>query len=345
MKKYIPVAVLAGIAGLFILGGEVSPSRREAVFYPMGGIPFRVIAFGRDASDFLKDLSAAEKRVEKLEDVFNSFRRTSEISRINDEAHGRPFKMSADMKRVVESSIGWWKKSDGAFDITVGPLIKLWGAAGEKKGLPDISQLEAALQSVGTEKIEIRDDGIQIKMKGMEIGLGAIAKGDIADQVAEMLKKRGVRRGVVDAGGNVVVFGDKTFRFGIQDPTAKAGERIIGVIEMSEGSIVTSGNYERFVAIGGKKYSHIIDPKSGMPIDNGLEAATVIADKSIDADALATALMVMGREKAIELLRKNPEYKGILVEKNGDMYIVWVESDLISNTHFEEPWSDWIRTF
>lgn len=344
MRK-ISIIVLIAVSAAVLAAVYLWPSRHEGVFYPMGGIPLRVVAYGTTGSGFSKDLDVVQKKVEELEEVFSSHRRSSELRRINNDAHGGPFKISADMKRVLESAVDWWRRTGGAFDVTVGPLIDLWSDAGSSKRLPAGSDIAEALRSVGTDKIEIKDDQIRIKMRDVEIGLGGIAKGDIVDQVAGVLTGRGVRRGVVDAGGDILAFGDGTFRFGIQDPTAKAGERIIGVIEMPAGALVTSGNYERFVEINGKKYSHIIDPRTGMTIDNGLEAATVIADKSIDADALATALMVMGREKAIQFLHNEPIYKGILIEKSGDKYIVWVGSGLEDKVHFEEPWGKLIRTF
>ncbi len=339
-KRPIIVAILLAAAALSLR--SYWPARREAVFYPMGGIPFRVIAYDRSASEFKRDLEAAKARVEALEGVFNPYRPSSEISRINNDAYSGAVKMSGDMARVLNAAKDWWERSDGAFDITVGPLIRLWKEAGEKGILPSEKQIKDAKVHVGMDNFFPPSTGGKF-----EIGLGGIAKGYIVDEVVALLKERGVKRGVVDAGGNVLAFGDGKFRFGIQDPTARPGERLIGSVEVPAAALVTSGNYERFVEIGGRKYSHIIDPKTGTPIDNGLEAATVIAydDRSIDADALATALMVMGRERAVDLLRRERGFAGILVEKKDDKYILWVPETLMEEVHFEEPWADRAKIF
>lgn len=346
MRKKI-IIICAVAATVFFVVIYFRPSRHEGVFYPMGGIPLRVVTYGTKGAAFSKNMEAAQKRVADLEDVFSSHRPSSELSHINRDVGEGSFEMSPDMERVIAASKRWWEKSGGAFDVTVGPLIDLWREAGKTKRVPSASEITNSMRSVGMEKIEIKDDQIKIKtkIKNIELGLGGIAKGDVVDQVAVLLVSRGVKRGVVDAGGDVLAFGDGTFTFGIQDPTAKAGERLIGKIETVAGAVVTSGNYERFTVIDGKRYSHIIDPRSGMPVDNGLVSVTVTAPACIDADALATALTVMGRERAIELLRNEPAYEGILIEKSGDKYIVWVDSGLKDKVHFEEPWGNSIRTF
>jgi len=380
MKKIVALSLLIAVAAI-VVAARLWPSRHEAVFYPMGGIPFRVIAYDRSDFAFKDDVRAAENLVEELEGIFNSHRDSSELSRINREAHDRQFKMSADMARVILSAKDWWGKTGGAFDVTVGPLIRLWKEAAEKGILPGESEIENTKKYIGMDKLRVIANIVTQSPKSLgiatappatkasagrsgprpeeglrplygasndfsvQIDLGGIAKGDIVDQVAMLMQERGVKRGIIQAGGDTHAFGPGTFRIGIQDPTARGGEALIGEVEVSEGAIVTSGNYERFAQIGGKKYSHIIDPETGMPIDNGLEAATVIAGKTIDADALATALMVLGREKAIKLLRNNPEFKAILVEKNNDEYIVWAPSGLGDRMHFEKPWSDWIKIY
>lgn len=341
MRKSIAIGLVSAFLCL-IAAIHFWPSRHEAVFYPMGGIPFRVIAYGRSAGDFNDDVKSAEEEVARLEGVFNSHRDSSEVSLINRQTHGKALEMSADMIRVISSAQDWWARTDGAFDITVGPLIRLWKEAAEKKTVPSEFEMKRALKSVGSDKIEIEDEDckttIKMKTEGSELDLGGIAKGDIVDQVAATLQARGVKRGVVEAGGDILAFGPGKFRIGIQDPTAKAGAKLIGEIEMPAGAIVTSGNYERFVEIGGKKYSHIIDPKTGMPVDNGLVAVTVAGGKCIDADALATALMVLGRERAVDVLGRNPAFRAILVEQTGNEYTLWGARDVISMIHLEKPW-------
>jgi thiamine biosynthesis lipoprotein len=296
----------------------------------------------------------SQRRVDELEDIFNAHRPKSEVSQINIKAQLAPVVLSADMLRVVSEAKRFWEITDGAFDFTVGPLINIWKKAGDLQKLPGDSEINTALSSVGSDKLltipsplagEGQGEGVKFAKEVMQLALGGIAKGDIVDQVATLLQDRGVERGVVAASGDILAFGDGTFSFGIQDPTARARERVIGKVDISEQAIVTSGNYERFVEIDGKKYSHILDPKTGWPVDNGLVAVTVIGGKCIEADALATGLMVLGRERSIDLLRRNPKFRGVLIEKTESGYEVWTSKELLSQVHFEKPWADWVRSF
>jgi len=338
------IFTMATVAGLFA-AVCLWPSRQEAVFYPMGGIPFRVVVYERSDYQFKGDMNAVKTRVEELEDAFNSYRPQSEISQINRNAALGPVVMSEDMQRIFMEAKRFRDITDGAFDISVGPLIRLWKEAGEKKELPTKNEIKKALASVGFDKVKLAEDGSISYNNGMELGLGGIAKGDIVDQVASLLQQRGVKRGVVAASGDIIAFGKGTFRFGIQDPTAKAGSRVIGEIEINAEAVVTSGNYERFIDIGGRKYSHIIDPRNGWPVDNELVSVTVIGGSCIEADALATGLMVLGRERAIEVLRENPTFKAIFIEKDRDGFAVWVPKALEMQTHFESPWRNWVHHF
>jgi thiamine biosynthesis lipoprotein len=342
MKRYILIA-LALLFACLALAFYFFPSRHEAVFYPMGGIPFRVIVYDRPDFKFKSDFFAVQRRVEELENVFNAYKEESELSIINRASKRKPVFISPDMHRVLSRSLEWWKKTSGAFDITLGPLIRVWREAGEK-GLPP-EDISAVKSSVGSDKISVSDNSVVFHDPRVELGLGGIAKGDIVDQAAKLLQERGVKRGVVDAGGDILAFGNKEFSFGIQDPTAGGNTHMIGAVKIAGGAIVTSGSYERFVEIKGKRYSHIIDPVSGYPADNDLVSATVIGKRCIDADALATALMVMGAGKAVKWLNEHPEFQGILVEKKENRYIVWVSKKLRSQVEFEMPWKERVSVF
>lgn len=342
MKKYILI-VIAVLTACLIYVFYFFPSRHEAVFYPMGGIPFRVIAYDRSNPKFEADFKAVQKRVEELEKIFSNYDAESELSGINSLAEEGSAAVSEDMRRVLSASLDWWKKTHGAFDITVGPLIRVWREAGEKGVRP--GNLSAVRSSVGSDKISFSGGSLVFHNPEVRLGLGGIAKGDIVDQAAKLLQERGAKRGVIEAGGDILAFGGAAFSFGIQDPTVKGDARMIGVVKIPAGAVVTSGNYERFTEIEGRKYSHIIDPVSGYPVVNDLVAATVFGKNCVDADALATALMVMGGEKAREWLNEHPDFQGILVEKNDNRYIVWVSEKLISQVDFEKPWKEWVSGF
>ena len=298
-RTLVTLAVLVVIAALIIV---MRPRRYEATLYPMGGIPFKMVIYGRNIFRFDADVGAVEKRVAELEAVFNRFNKGSELSRLNRQAAAAPFVVSDDMQRVLSLSRRWYQVSGGVFDPSVVPLIDLWNRAGESGMQPTADEVNAARSLVGLDHVSlVSGDRILFSTEGMGLDFGAIAKGWIVDAAVDLLKQRGVKKGLVEAGGDACAFGGGTFRFGIQDPTAK--DRLIGTVEVGKDAVVTSGHYERFMVIGGKRYSHIIDPSTGRPADNGLVSATVVGGSAADADALATVLMVLGLEEGMELVR------------------------------------------
>lgn len=329
MRRIILFSAAAAIILMAVYVVLFHASRREATFFPMGGIPFKVVAYDRTAFQFYKDMAAVKKSVAELELVFNRFNPESELARINREAAVRPFAMNPNMARIMAFSRKWQKESSGAFDPTVAPLVELWQGAGKTKQVPSEKMISAALSRVGLDKVsQAGVERIFFTHEGMSLDFGAIAKGFINDEIAELLKMRGVRRGVVDAAGNAIAFGDGQFQFGIQDPFAERG-RLLGTVNVKASAVITSGNYERFVEINGKKYSHIIDPRTGRPVDNGLVSATVIGSSGADADALATALIVLGREKGIELLKRLEKFEAILVEGSAPDFEIWISASLV----------------
>ncbi len=342
MKKIILIAALVLITILFFVYYLI-PSRHEAVFYPMGGIPFRIVAYDRQNFKFKKDFKEVQERVEKLEKIFSASDKNSELGMLNLADKKAPIQVSEDMQRVLAASLEWSKKTAGAFDITVGPLIRLYKETHQKSHL--IDDVLRIKKLVGSNKFSMSDNLVIFQNPKMELDLGGIAKGYIVDEIARFLQKRGVKRGIVDAGGDIIAFGDGMFLFGIQDPFAKAQEGIIGTIRIPEGAIVTSGNYARFIEINKKKYSHIVDPRSGYPVDNGLVSATIIGRNCMDADALATAAMVMGAEKTIDWLKKNPQFHAILIEKKGDKYIVLISKEIRNEVGLEEQWNEKAKVF
>lgn len=337
------IVIVAAIVAIIFLGRSV---RREGVFYPMGGIPMKVVEYGRTYSQFATDMESLEGRVEELEGIYSRHRSDSELARMNESAGLKEFNVSGELLSILKSSKYWASESGGAFDPSVAPLIELWRGAGERGLLPSSSELLRARSLVGFEKLMISDSGkVEYLRDGMAIDLGAIAKGGIVDAAAELLKSRGVKRGVVEAGGDCVAFGDGKFRFGIQDPNVQSGDRLIGTVEISAEGIVTSGNYERFVEIEGKRFTHIIDPRSGIPIDNGLVSVTTMAPTSIDADAIATALMVMGRERGIDFVISHPVVKAIFIERGDEGFVIYASAALEGNLRLDGEWGEKVRYF
>ncbi len=344
LKAFIVLGVAIAVAVIIIIGRD---ARREAIFYPFGGIPLKIVAYDRSQEQFDGDMEAVRRRVDEMSAAINRYDTESEVSKINREAGVAPVALGEDVSRLLARCYRWYPQSRGAFDPTVVPLIELWKAAGESGELPADEALAAARERVGLRYVAITSDGrIMFAKDGMGLDFGAIAKGFIADEVARLLTERGVERGVVDVGGNSLAFGEGGFTFGVADPSAsRESQALMATVEVDGGAVITSGNYERYVTIGKKRFSHIIDPRTGQPVSNGLVAATVIGGDGMDADALATALMVLGTEGSMELLSALPECSAILVEHDDDGWRVLASKRLQPNVKFADGWANRVEWF
>lgn len=271
-----------------------------------------------------------KKRGEKLlDDVFQEIRKQenllsktvegSDIYKIN-HAKGAPVEVSKDTWIVVESGIGFGEFSDGAFDITVGKVMDLWDFTGDHPKVPDEKELQEALKTVDYRQIETEVTGdrqkkytIRLTNPEAQIDLGGIAKGCIADRAAAYLEDHGVKKAMVNLGGNVVAVGEKEqdtpWNIGIERPFSDHTE-LIGSVKVTDATVVTSGIYERKFEEKGKLYHHVLDPKTGYPSDSDLEAVTVTAPRgegiasSMLCDSLSTTFLILGREKSEKLIRQ-----------------------------------------
>jgi len=244
----------------------------------------------------------------RIEQLLSKYQSDSEISRLN--RRGK-LKVSPDTFYLIKKSKEFWKASNGAFDITIAPLTELWGFTNQKYRLPSNHAIKDTLRLIGSDKIILResDNMVEFKLPGMKIDLGAIAKGFALDCAIKKLKENKIDSCLINAGGQVYALGDrfgKPWRIAIKNPRNKG---ITGNLELKNQSVSTSGDYEQFFFKDKKRYSHILNPKTGYPADSSIAAITVIADTGLEADALSTAIFVLGKEKTKELLRKFPKAK------------------------------------
>lgn len=271
----------------------------------------------------------------RYESLLSKTIETSEISQIND-ASGAAVEVSTETAEVIEKGIWYGQVSDGLFDITIGKASQLWdfheaeAVAGDASAaeslLPDEAELEDAVKHVDYTEVKVRGLSVSLADPEMEIDLGGIAKGYIADRVTDFLEARGVVSAVVDLGGNIVTIGSKTseilpgldydtvttspFHIGIKDPQSEIGE-LLAVFPAADKTVVTSGTYERFLIQDGVKYHHILDPATGWPIDSDVLSVTIIAPKgsAVDADGLSTTCLALGVKKGMELIESLPSPK------------------------------------
>ncbi len=221
----------------------------------------------------------------------------SDIWNINN-ADGKPVAVSDSTAEILSLAIEVCEKSGGALDITIAPAVDLWDFKSGAALLPAEGDIAAAMERVDYTKVALEGNSVTVP-RGMEIDLGAVAKGYIADKVAEYLTDNGVESAVLNFGGNVIAMGSKPdgtgWSVGIQDPDAPSGESLM-VLELSGCSVVTSGVYQRGFDLDGVRYHHILDAATGWPVQNGIASVTIVSDKSALGDALSTACFAMGNE-------------------------------------------------
>ena len=239
----------------------------------------------------------------RYERVFSKTIEGSEVWQLN-HASGEPVTVSEDVRRVLAASLELYRASGGAFNVAVGRLMALWNFKSRTPALPEESALQTALEASDAGCITLEGNEARLPA-GMEIDLGGIAKGYIADRVAELLREGGAETALLNFGGNIVTTAPKPdgspWRIGLQSPGGAWGEDYWAVTELGAGTVVTSGVYERGFELGGKRYHHILDPRTGYPAESGLLSVTIRGSESMTADGLATAALVLGAEKGIAL--------------------------------------------
>ena len=277
-----------------------------------------VTCMGDRAEEALDKAEAEIKRLDALLSVGNE---SSEISAINRDGEGQ---VSDESRSMIEKSIEIYNGTDGAFDITVYPIMEAWGFTDGNFRIPDSAELTDLLSAAGTDKLTLDGDKITLG-EGQGIDLGGIAKGYTSDRLTEIFADCGLDYGIISLGGNVQFYGAKPdgspWRCGIKNPYNT--EDLIAVLTVDDVAVITSGGYERyFTGEDGNTYHHIIDPKTGISADSGIVSATIISKSGTLADGLSTACFVMGVDRASEYWRtRSQDFDMVLVTESGEMYV------------------------
>ncbi|MDF2859560.1 MAG: thiamine biosynthesis lipoprotein ApbE [Neobacillus sp.] len=263
-------------------------------------------------------LTLAMEEISRLERMLSATYEGSDIYCLNQEDGKSWVTISKECEEVLALAKEYWTKSDGNFDITIGPLINLWNIRNGGH-YPSEKELSETLAKISTDRLLIKERKAFLSEPGMEVELGAIAKGYIADQVKIILLKEGVKHGIIDLGRNILAFGGKSdnepFIIGVQDPF-KPGE-VIAELAIENNSVVTAGAYERYFIHEGVRYHHILNPFTGFPADTGLESVTVISDYSADGDSLSTICMLLGEKKGLSLIESLSGVEALFVRSDG----------------------------
>ncbi|MGQ9455517.1 MAG: FAD:protein FMN transferase [Armatimonadota bacterium] len=290
--------------GVALAEASTSPLQRFEYSEVAMGVRARLVVYAPSQKLAEAACKRAFGRIAQLEDVMSDYRPTSELMRLCAKAGGAPVRVSRDLLRVLLKAREVSRLSQGAFDVTVGPLVRLWRDAISTGKLPPASKLDRALKLVGWQKVEIDSRSLTVRLPehGMLLDLGGIAKGYACDEALKILRQCGVSRALVEMGGDIAVGSPPPGRDGweIEVPAALPDERRQ---KLANCGISTSGDTEQFVEIDGKRYSHIVDPRTGLGLTHSTEV-TVIARDCTTSDSLATAASVLGPERAKALIRK-----------------------------------------
>jgi thiamine biosynthesis lipoprotein len=298
-----------GLAVASAFAGEPTLQRYEFT-EPHMGTRFRIVLCAPDAATASRAATAAFTRIARLDDSMSDYNPGSELMSLSRQAGGPPIHVSEDLFRVLEKSQELAVRTNGAFDITAGPVIRLWRRARRRSELPDPQELAQARALVGYSnlRLDTAKRTVQLLKPGMQLDLGGIAKGFAADEALAVLRKQGINRALVAGGGDIAVGapppGKEGWRIGIaplKSPDAPPTHFLI----LHDAGVSTSGDAEQYVEIGGKRYSHIIDPRTGEALI-GRRSVTVVAPSATASDSLATATSVLGPRQGLRLIKSFP---------------------------------------
>ncbi len=281
---------------------------------------FTVVANSEELGN--KYITIAIEEISRIEKIISSWDPNSQTSEINNNAGIQPVQVDQELLELVERSIYISKLTDGAFDISYASVDRIWRFDGSMPQIPKEKEIKTSVRKVGYTKIQIDTERSTIFLpeSGMKIGFGAIGKGYAADKAKALLQSKGVVAGIINASGDMNTWGKqpdgKQWQVAITNPLNKS--KAFARLPISDRAVVTSGNYEKYVTFRGKRYSHIIDPRTGYP-STGIVSVTVFAPKAELADALATSIFVMGTEVGIHLINQLKDVACIIVKDDGSM--------------------------
>ena len=270
-------------------------------------------AYGKNSENAV---SQSANEIKRLESIFSAVESGSDIYRIN---NSESAEVNSDTLKILSESLEICKSTGGSLDITVYPLVKLWGFTTGEYKIPEKREIENCLKNVDFNNISISGNSVSVP-PDCAVDLGAVAKGYASDRIAEIFRENNIESGIINLGGNVYIYGSER-AVSVRNPFSP--DEIAGTLKVSDKAVVTSGSYERyFTGSDGKNYCHIIDPETGYPADNGLVSVTVTGESGMYCDALSTALFVMGKEKSIEYWKKHyKNFDMILIDSNKKIYV------------------------
>ena len=287
------------------------------------GSRFDITMIAEDEKKANAYIDEAIEEIIRIEKLISSWDPQSQTSEINRNASIKPVKVDQELIDLIERSIQISKITDGAFDITFASIDNVWIFDGSMKEMPDKKAIQKSIEKVGYTNIVIDENKqtVYLKLKGMKIGFGAIGKGYAADKVKSMMIEKGVKAGIINAAGDLTTWGKqpggKDWMVGISNPLNK--DKVFSWFPVVDAAVATSGNYEKYVTFHGKKYTHIIDPRTGYPV-SGIVSVTIFSKRAELCDALATAVFIMGTETGLNMINQLKGVECIIVDENNKIH-------------------------
>jgi thiamine biosynthesis lipoprotein len=313
--------MIALFVSLFLVSclGKGAPQVHKSSRLLMGTfVEVSVVGNDQEAKKAASEIFDELKRIEML----TSFHRDSELAKINANAGKGPVKTDPELLKIINEALRVARETHGAFDPTVGPLAKLWGFSGEQESrLPSDSEIQETLHLVGWDKVKIDHEAgtVELPQAGMALDLGGIGKGYALNRTAELLAKAGIRSALVNIGGDILALGEKSpgkpWAIGVEDP--RNSRAIVAVVSLKDRIIITSGDYERFFEKDGKRYHHILNPRTGYPADK-LRSATVVGPVGSTLQPCGTAAFVLGVDQGRKYIESLKDAYGLLIDSEGN---------------------------
>ena len=287
------------------------------------GSRFDISVVAEDSIQANTDIKLAIDEISRIEKLISDWDSNSQTSEITRNAGNRPVQVDKELFDLIERSIAISKLTDGAFDISYASMDKIWKFDGSMKVMPGVEEIEAAVAKIGYQNIVLDKTNLTVflKLKGMKIGFGAIGKGYAADKAKSLLISKGVKAGIINASGDMNTWGKQPngedWKVAITNPLNK--NHAFGIFPISGSAVATSGDYEKFVTFNGKRFSHIIDPRTGYPTSE-IISVSVFAPKAELSDALATSVFVMGTEAGLNLINQLKDIECIIIDSEGKIH-------------------------
>jgi thiamine biosynthesis lipoprotein len=301
----------------------------------MGGVDLEIKLRG-EPDKVEQAVEAAYQAVSEVDVHCNRFDKLSELAKLNDTAYDKPFHCGELLWDILMESKRYYELTGGAFDISATPFSTLWGFHRKRKTLPTPAEIAVAAKSAGLDKVRFdpKTHSVRFLVPGMTLDLGGIAKGYAVGRAAKAAAEFGVETGVINLSGNAYCFpkpfpGKSTYTVGIKNPLDK--NKIIGTFSMRGSSVATSGNYERYVVINNRHYTHIMNPKTGRPVENML-SLTIVTPRAVDSDALSTSIFIKGAKFAEKVMREFPRTNILIIKRNP-------KSGLVERREFGTIWN------